>query len=160
MNLQHLQYFRTVAETGQVTKAAKKLHISQPALSMALSTLESELEIPLFEKNGRLLHLTRGGKMFLEHVSKALDELDAGRHELARLSKSHERIIRIASTYSLSISLIPSLVKNFTVQYPDTIFHLKQGPNLEILENLANDDTDFVFGRIIPNEAKIGRAHV
>lgn len=154
MNLQQLQYFKAIAEIGQVTKAAKMLHTSQPALSMSIAALEEELEVSLFEKKGRLLQLTACGKIFLKHVTSALNELETGRQEISQIALTNKKIIRIASTYSLSISLIPTLVKQFTLLHPNTIFHLKQGPNLELLEDLSKGETDFVFGRIIPGEAK------
>lgn len=154
MNLQQLQYFKAVAESGQVTKAAKMLHTSQPALSMSIAALEEELEVALFEKKGRLLHLTACGKIFLGHITRALDEIETGRQEITQAALTNKKTIRIASTYSLSISLIPSLVKQFTQLHPNTIFHLKQGPNLELLEDLSKGETDFVFGRIIPGETK------
>lgn len=154
MNLQQLNYFKTVAETGQVTKASKILHTSQPAVSMSIAALEEELDIHLFEKKGRLLKLTPYGKIFLEHITRALKEIDDGRREVTQMALTNKKTIRIASTYSLSLSLIPTLVKNFTQFNPNTIFHLKQGPNLELLEDLSRGETDFVFGRIIPGETK------
>lgn len=153
MNLQQLNYFKTVAECGQVTKASKILHTSQPAVSMSITALEAELEISLFEKKGRLLALTPYGEIFLEHITKALNEIETGRQKIAQIALTNQQTIRIASTYSLSLSLIPTLVKNFTLLYPNTIFHLKQGPNLELLEDLTGGKTDFVFGRVIPGES-------
>lgn len=86
MNLQHLIYFKTVAESGQVTIASKKLHTSQPAVSMSISALEAELDISLFEKKGRLLKLTPYGKVFLEHITKALNEIETGRQKMVQMS--------------------------------------------------------------------------
>ncbi|MGL6198303.1 MAG: LysR family transcriptional regulator [Lachnospiraceae bacterium] len=154
MNLQQLQYFRTVAEGGQVTKAAKLLHTSQPTVSMSIAALEDELNVALFEKQGRLLHLTPIGQVFLGHIAKALDEIEYGRLKLEQFTATTLKTIHIASTYSLSLSLIPPLVKQFTQKYPDTIFHLKQVSNLELLDNLIKGDADFIFGRIIPDENK------
>ncbi|WZL72238.1 LysR family transcriptional regulator [Clostridiaceae bacterium 35-E11] len=152
MNLHQLQYFQSVAENGQVTKAAKILHVSQPALSMALSSLEEEIGLPLFKKNGRLLELTKYGTIFLKHISKALHEIELAKLETAQLALFDNQTINIASTYSLSISLIPEIVKNFTVQNPNTVFRLKQGPNLDLIKDLGKAETDFVFGRIIPGQ--------
>ena len=64
MNLTHLKYFIELAETKHYTKAAEHLFITQPSLSHAISQLETELGVPLFEKSGRNTNLTIFGKQF------------------------------------------------------------------------------------------------
>ena len=76
MNLSHLYYFRTLAEVQHYTRAAEKLFITQPTLSNAVSQLEKELGIPLFEKDGRNVKLTKQGREFNTYVSQALDLID------------------------------------------------------------------------------------
>ena len=58
MNLQQLEYFKTIAETENFTAASKVLCVTQPALSKSITKLEEELQVPLFEKNGRNIELT------------------------------------------------------------------------------------------------------
>ena len=65
MNLSHLRYFVELAHTRHYTRAAEHLFITQPSLSHAISQLEGELGVPLFEKNGRSISLTQYGKQFL-----------------------------------------------------------------------------------------------
>jgi DNA-binding transcriptional LysR family regulator len=83
----HLQYFVTVADEGQITRAAEKLHIAQPALSQAIAQLESELGIELLERHHRGVKLTAAGVVFLEKARAAvaadLDAVDTA-HMLAR----------------------------------------------------------------------------
>ena len=69
MNLTHLKYFRTVAETGKIASAAEALFISAPALSTALARLEKELGVPLFQQSGRGIVLTEYGK-YLMRISE------------------------------------------------------------------------------------------
>ena len=66
MNLYHLRYFVTLAHLEHYTKAADVLAITQPSLSHAISSLEEELGVKLFEKNGRNVSLTKYGKSFLK----------------------------------------------------------------------------------------------
>ena len=68
MNLQHLRYFLTLADLEHYTDAAKQLHITQPTLSHAIATLESEVKVPLFVKKGRNIVLTEAGKDFYKIV--------------------------------------------------------------------------------------------
>ena len=84
MNLNQLYYFQTVARLQHFSKAADELHISQPSLSYAMSSLEKELETCLFEKQGRNVVLTKYGKFFLEHVDRSLEELEAGIRQLKK----------------------------------------------------------------------------
>ncbi|MFQ9749348.1 MAG: LysR family transcriptional regulator [Anaerobutyricum soehngenii] len=76
MNLFHLRYFETLARTEHYSKAAEILSITQPSLSYAISTLESELGIQLFEKRGRNIVLTKYGKAFYSNVKEILASLD------------------------------------------------------------------------------------
>ncbi len=68
MNLYHLRYFVTLAHLEHYTKAAENLSITQPSLSHAISLLENELGVALFEKEGRNIVLTKYGKIFLKDV--------------------------------------------------------------------------------------------
>ena len=85
MNLAHLYYFCKLAELQHYTRAAQELHITQPSLSGAISSLEDELKVALFEKRGRNVYLTKYGKEFYEYVSSALRTLDKG----VALAKEH-----------------------------------------------------------------------
>lgn len=78
MNLQWLYYFAAIAETEHYTKAAEKMHVSQSNLSHAMKDLETEIGAKLFEKDGRNIHLTKYGQMFLPYVKKSLHSLNEG----------------------------------------------------------------------------------
>ena len=69
MNLIHLEYFRAVANAGSMTKAAEKLHVTQPTLSNSIKALEQELGVQLFERRGRSLALNSTGVEFLKSVN-------------------------------------------------------------------------------------------
>ena len=79
MNLYQLRYFTTLAQEEHYTKAALKLHITQPSLTHAIHLLEDELDVALFEKKGRNVVLTKYGKLFLKEIDwfckKIRDEL-------------------------------------------------------------------------------------
>lgn len=78
MNLFYLRYFVTLARVKHYTRAAEQLCITQPSLSHAISQLENELGVPLFEKSGRNTTLTRFGEEFLVCAEHTLSTLDAG----------------------------------------------------------------------------------
>ena len=78
MNIYNLRYFVTLARIRQYTKAAEELCITQPSLSHAISQMEKELGVKLFEKNGHKITLTQFGEEFLSYAEKTLDVLDDG----------------------------------------------------------------------------------
>jgi DNA-binding transcriptional LysR family regulator len=85
-----LSYFVTVAQEGQITRAARKLHMAQPALSQAIAQLESQLGVELLERHARGVSLTEAGEVFLEKAKAALNaEADAAAtgRSLARMAK-------------------------------------------------------------------------
>ncbi|MFF2482949.1 LysR family transcriptional regulator [Paenibacillus sp. NPDC058071] len=77
--------FLTVARYQHITRAAKVLSISQPALSQAISKLETELDVPLFERSGRNVQLSRYGTLFSENVERAVRELKHGKKNVRRM---------------------------------------------------------------------------
>jgi LysR family transcriptional activator of glutamate synthase operon len=119
-------------------------------MSMAISNLETELEVPLFKRKGRLLQLTPYGEILLGHISVAMQEIEAAKDQISSLALSQKQIVRISSTYSLSSSLLPSVIQTFAEDNPKVVIQIKQGPNIDLLQDLMEGETDFVFGRILP----------
>ena len=89
-----LRYFVTVAEEGQITRAAEKLHVAQPAVSQAIAHLESDLGVELLERHPRGVSLTAAGEAFLAKariaVASADDAVDTA-HMLARAEEQVDR---------------------------------------------------------------------
>lgn len=87
MNIYNLRYFVTLARIRQYTKAAEELCITQPSLSHAISQMEKELGVKLFEKNGHKITLTQFGEEFLSYAEKTIDVLDDGIASIKRSAK-------------------------------------------------------------------------
>ena len=84
-NLSQYKIFYEVAKAGNISKAAKELYISQPAISKSISNLENELQTHLFERTSRGVSLTEEGQLLFHHVSDAFHSLEAGEAELSRI---------------------------------------------------------------------------
>ena len=115
MNLYHLRYFVTLAHLEHYTKTAEILAITQPSLSHAIASLEKELGVKLFEKEGRNVILTKCGQAFLADVEKSLEMLDSSITKL-QMTGSGEGRIDIALLRTLSTKIVPSFVKGFLDQ--------------------------------------------
>ena len=147
MTLQELRYFCVTAEVLHYTRAANLLYISQPSLSYALNKLEKELGVPLFEKQGKKVSLTKYGKEFLPYAKRALNELSSGIEHLQEIQRPTAGIISLGYIYSVSFALLPSFVNRFyAYQGSDqTAFRFHQGTAGELIEQLLGGSLDLLI---------------
>ncbi len=144
LNYNQLVYFSTLAHIEHYTKAAEILGISQPSLSHAISNLEEELGIYLFEKQGRNVRLTRYGKIYLKYVDSALDELEKGNKQMNRFSDIESGTIRIGSVASASPS-VSNIIAKYLQTHKGTNFIFEQATTHKLLEGLLNETYDMVY---------------
>lgn len=145
MNLQQLYYFKRLSETKNFTIAAELEAVTQPALSKAISKLESELDVNLFERYGRNVELTSQGNTFLKHVIIALKEIETGTNELKNFAILNKNVISIASTHCISTYFTPFMISGFLTLYPNTKFQFINESTEEILKDLENKKIDIGF---------------
>lgn len=93
MDLNQLHYFTVVAETENITKAAQKLYITQPALSRAIARLEAELGIKLFDRKTNALILNDNGQLFLKHVTMGLDAINSGVYAIRQKNTNRQILV-------------------------------------------------------------------
>jgi len=103
MELSSLRHFLTVARLEHLSRAAEQLRVAQPSLSRTIARLESELGTPLFDRGGRL-RLNDAGRLFREHVERALGELEAGRRAVAEAAGEGGGAVRLASETFLTLT--------------------------------------------------------
>lgn len=115
MDLNQLHYFVTVAETENITKAAQKLYITQPALSRAIGRLEGELGVKLFDRKTNALILNDNGQNFLRHVSQGLDAINTGVHAVRQRNINRRLLI---SNY-VFLDKFASFCDRFLSEFPD-----------------------------------------
>ena len=146
MNLYQLRYFLELAEKRQYTKAARQLNITQPSLSYAISQLENELGVKLFEKDGRTISLTDCGRDLAGCASESLAILDKGIANLKRKAAGAGKI-RLGFLRTLGTDYIPDLASRYLKQNPDkeTTFRFHTGSTGALLESLNAGEYDIVF---------------
>ena len=128
LNWNQLEYFITLAEIQNYTKAASVLNITQPALSRSINNLEQSIGIPLFQKKGRGIELNFYGHIFLQHLQLARDEIYKGENQIRSLISPTKGHIRIGSLYTLGVNLLPPLLHDFYQESPEVTFSLQQQP--------------------------------
>lgn len=117
-NLSQYKIFYEVAKAGNISKAAKELYISQPALSKSISKLEASLGTTLFNRNSRGVQMTAEGQLLFEHTRAAFDALSQGELELKRIKNFNMGHIRIGVSNTLCRYIMVSYLKGFIEQYP------------------------------------------
>lgn len=124
MDLNALKYFVVVAELEHVTNAAKRLNITQPALTKSLHRLESELGVDLVAREGRNIRLTKEGAYFYGCLKPALEDIERARACVKGLTAEEERTVRVC-IQSASVLAVEA-VASFTESHPDVQFKITQ----------------------------------
>ncbi len=156
MEWNQLEYFKTVAQMQHFTQAAKKLAISQPALSRSIAKLEEELGFPLFDRCGKSIILNQYGQIFLRHVELALQEITDGRQIVQDLLNPDRGIISLAFLHSLGTNVVPSLIGRFRQRYPQIQFKLYQNGTTFLLEQLILGEIDLCLCASMPIKESFG----
>lgn len=117
-NLAQYKIFYEVAKAGNISKAAKELYISQPAISKAISKLEDSLNVSLFTRSSRGVQLTSEGELLFKHTQAAFQALDQGEQELKRIKEFNIGHLRIGVSNTLCKYILLPYLKNFIEQYP------------------------------------------
>ncbi len=135
-----LRYFVAAARSEHMARAADQLDLSQPALSRSIQKLEEELGLPLFDRVGRGVRLNEAGKILLRRVDRANAEFEDALRELKDFGATKSVSVGYLSTFG--VSLIPELVKGFSVLEPDLQFSLFEGPSPLLTKQLLNGEVD------------------
>ncbi|MEO0411530.1 MAG: LysR family transcriptional regulator [Pseudomonadota bacterium] len=148
-NYKHLRYFWAVAHEGNLTRAAKRLNVSQSALSTQIQTLEQQFKHQLFERKGRKLYLTEAGHIALDHADAIFalgDELVAS---LRGTSAKQRRTVRIGANMNLS--------RNFQIKFlapilndPDVHLTVRTGRLQDLLAEIETHDLDVILTNTLP----------
>jgi DNA-binding transcriptional LysR family regulator len=156
MNLNQLYYFCALAKYEHYTRAAEELHIAQPSLSRAISSLEEELGAYLFEKKGRNIVLTKQGRRYLSYVESALRELEQGKDYLRKERMMEGGHIDIGVISSVECDLLPQWIQGFRKSHAEKVFFsCKSDTSRELVQGLKDNRYDLIFCTEIPGETSV-----
>jgi LysR family transcriptional regulator, cyn operon transcriptional activator len=114
IELRHLRYFLAVAEAAHFTRAAAKLHVTQPTLSQQIRELEGQLDLQLFDRAGRCVKLTEAGEALLPHARRVFRELDEAGGVLDELRGLKRGLLRVGIVQTVNACVIPEIVARFS----------------------------------------------
>ncbi|MEN1966701.1 LysR family transcriptional regulator [Lentibacillus sp. N15] len=142
MEWQQIEYFQTVARVQHITRAARILSISQPALSRSIARLEGELGVPLFEREGRSILLNRYGELFLKRANRILKEYYDGKREIQDLINPDYGEVSLGFLHTLGMEKIPDLIGTFRKQHPQLRFSFNQNNSAALVKQLVSGEFD------------------
>ncbi|HXB60800.1 MAG TPA: LysR substrate-binding domain-containing protein [Candidatus Acidoferrales bacterium] len=136
MELRHLRYFIAVAEQENVSRAALKLHVSQPGISRQIHDLEDEIGFQLFERSAKSLRLTDAGRKFLGEARAVLQRADEAVRNARAIAGVENGEIHVGYAPSLTIQILPRALRTFQAKFPRTRVALHDLSTEEMLSGL------------------------
>lgn len=141
MDIRQLKYFVATAETGQVSRAATSLSISQSSVTAAIQQLETELDVPLFRRVGSGMDLTEAGRELLGSAREIIDKLEEARR-LTRLRSPVEGTVSLVATYTVMGYFLPAHLDRLARSYPGLDIRLSELNRESIEEGLLSNRFD------------------
>lgn len=151
MNINQLKYIVTIAEELNITKAAKRLFISQSSLSQAIKNIEKELKIKLFETNVTPLKLTYAGEVYVAWAKKTLSSQEDILEKLEEISTNSDIRIIVGVASHRSISILPQVIKDFKQEFPHSLIVIKEYPTPILHKMLEKEELDLLLDISNPN---------
>jgi DNA-binding transcriptional LysR family regulator len=142
LNLDQLRAFVEVVAHGNFTAAAKELNLSQPAVTHQIQELERRLNVTLVERLGKRAYLTEAGEKLIEHARALLDEDSRARSEMRRFADGWLGRVRIGTSMTVLVYLLPLLLRQLKTDYPQLEINLKAGLTAATLEGLKTNALD------------------
>ena len=148
MTIKHIRIFVTVYQEENITHAAEKLGLAQPAASLAIRELEEHYQTKLFERNGRGIRSTPAGDQLYTNAVRLLSLYNEIDHEMTNWNNSGK--LRVGSSISIGSCILPQLITNYSRKYPDLKVHVKVDSSDVIEQNVLENALDFALieGRI------------
>ncbi len=148
MELYHLRSFVAVANAEHLTRAAKQLYISQPAVSAHIKSLEEELGVALFARTPQGMQLTKEGQLLRSQAEKSLSTINELFQQAKQLQDDLTETVKIGLNTEADFLRVGDFFSIMTEQYPKLQFHLLQRPSSVVIDEVKAGelDTGYIFG--------------
>lgn len=155
MELRHLRYFLAIADTRSFTRAAERLHVTQPTLSHQVKQLESLIGTVLFERNTKEIALTAAGRLFKPYCERILKEIESSALAISELEGLMRGTLRMAVFHSFSHSMLPAVLSEFALRYPGVHVTARLVPRVDMERDLLNAELDFAVAYVADDNDQI-----
>lgn len=155
MNMKQALYFKTIAQYGTITAAAKQLYISQPSLSQTLRQIEDEVGTPLFDRSTSPFHLTYAGERYLKAVEAMLDIETRLKEEIESFRRDDGGRLRLGISVTRAMQVLPDVIPIFTKAYPNVTIELTEAASASLEGLLQKGQIDLALAALEANEANI-----
>ena len=159
MELRHLRYFVAVAEAENVTRAAGKLHVSQPGLSRQIRDLEDEIGFLLLERSAKAVRLTEAGRTFLIEARAVLQRAEEAVQTARAVAGKLTGELHVGYAPSLTVRLLPQALRVFQAEFPNVRVALHDLSSEEMFTQLNNGKLQIALTVPHPGKAMRGLAH-
>jgi LysR family carnitine catabolism transcriptional activator len=148
LSLRQFHAFVAVAQLGSFTRAAKRLNLSQPALTVQIRQLEETVGVRLFDRSTRMVKLTPVGRELAPTLERVLHEIDAVMVNTKDLASHIKGTVTIGALPSLASNLLPTVIAEFQKQYPGIVVRLRDVLALRIVRLVKEEEIDFGIGTL------------
>lgn len=138
MDIKDMRAFYAIVEEGNISHAAQRLDVAQPALSRQMKRLEQALGVQLFERGSRRIRLTEAGQVLYSRVEHILGMVDGTVREITEIGSGVAGSIRLGTITTSGAMLLPELITAFHRRYPQVTFQIWEAEGARILELLDN----------------------
>lgn len=163
MEIKDMRAFYAIVEEGNISHAAQRLDIAQPALSRQMKRLETSLGVQLFERGSRRIRLTDAGRVLYSRVEHILGMVDGTVREITEIGSGIAGSIQLGTITTSGALLLPELISEFHRRYPQVTYQIWEGEGARILELLDNRVIEIAITRtqvdskvyesiVLPNE--------
>lgn len=156
MDLRHLRYFQAVAEELSFSRASRRLHIAQPALSRAIQELEAEMRTLLIERNRRTMRLTPAGSVLLHETAVILERLSESIRRVQRTAKGEEGELRLGYIGPPTQPFLGRLVREYRQRFPRVAVHLEERTPERVWEMVAKGRLSIAITRPVLSHHALG----
>ncbi len=146
LELRHLRTLTALHETGSVSRAAKRVHLTQSALSHQIKVLQSHYGLPIIQRRGQSIELTEAGKRLVSLSGKVLEEIQTAERDLARISQQTSGDLRIALECHTCFDWLMPIMDAFRQHWPEVELDLVSGFHSDPIKLLEEGGADVVIG--------------
>ena len=139
MDFKQIEAFIAVSKYKSFSRAADAIFLSQPTVSTHVAALENELNITLFDRNGKEVDLTPSGTVFLDYAINMVNTRNSALSHILNLNNKVSGVLSIVSSSTPCRSVLPKLIKTFVSKYPDVLFDIKESSDKEVINLILSN---------------------